>query len=805
MFRNYFKIAFRNLIRRKTYSLLNIAGLAIGIASCLLLFMVIRYELSYDKFQPNFNRIYHVVTEDKNSEGIDYTPGVPFPALDAFRTDFPQVKTGALFSLYGSQVTVLNNGKAVAEDKKFIEENGMCFCDPVFFEVFNFNWLAGNKEVLAQPNMVVLTQKMAEKYFGDWHTAIGQSVKLDNTITLKVAGILSNPPANTDFPLGLVASFITMKNNPSVYYYTTDWGSTTSSFQVFMLLPEKVSAASINAQLKKFSLKHYQKSDPSRYRLNYLHPIAENHFDTRFGNLGDHVTSKPTLITLSFIGVLIIIMACINFVNLSTALAIGRSKEVGVRKVLGSDRKQLIGQMMSETAFIVIVSALVAVLIAWLILPYLKHVVSLPEQLSLFSGINFLFLLIIITVVTILSGFYPSLILSGFQPVLALKSKLTTTTIGGISLRRGLVVLQFAMSQILVVATIVAVSQMNYIRTADLGFNKEAILVLKGNSDSASVARQKSFKEELLSIPGVKAVSFSTDVPSSENNWGTNFAYDHRPDEKFPLFLKFGDLDYVRTYGLQLVAGRGYFQSDTINEVLVNETLMNKMGVKNAQDMIGKEIRLGGQPWKQIVGVVKDFKTNSLRETVKPLLIAANSKFYSVTSIKLLTNNLSKAQKNIEKSWNKFYPEYAYSGSYMDESIAHFYQQEEQLAVLYKIFAGLALFISCLGLYGLVSFMAVQKTKEVGIRKVLGASVANIIYLFSKEFTILIAIAFFIAAPTAYYIMNNWLSNFAYRISIGVGVFALAIVLSILIAWITVGYKALKAAVANPVKSLRTE
>jgi ABC-type antimicrobial peptide transport system permease subunit len=309
----------------------------------------------------------------------------------------------------------------------------------------------------------------------------------------------------------------------------------------------------------------------------------------------------------------------------------------------------------------------------------------------------------------------------------------------------------------------------------------------------------------LLQVPGVQSVSFSSDVPSSENNWTTNFAYDHQPDEDYQLALKYGDADYIKTFGIQLIAGRPVKASDTMQEAMINETLVNKLGVKNANDVIGKTIRLGRGQWYPIVGVMKDFKTNSLREDIKPLLVSTSNDVYSRTAIKLRTAQLATTKDAIQKAWDQVYPDNAFDASFYDENIAKFYQQEKQLSLLYKIFAGLAIFISCLGLYGLVSFMAVQKTKEVGIRKVLGASLTSLLQLFSKEFTILIIISFFIAVPVAWYMMHSWLTNFVYRIPLHIGFFAVAIVGSVLIAWITVGYKAIRAALANPVKALRSE
>lgn len=805
MIRNYLKIAFRNLKRHKAFSFINVAGLSIGIAACLLLFTVVKYELSYDKFQPGYNNLYRVVTEDKAADAVFHTPGIPFPALEAIRIDIPEMKSGALMNSNGSQVTVLGaDENSPASDKKFIENSGFFFADPQFFQVFKYKWLTGSPEVLKEPNVTVLTQKTAAKYFGDWKNATGKFLKLDNTVTVKVAGILEDVPYNSDFPFSIVTSFETAKANPKTYFYTSDWGSTTSNFQIYTLLPENVPAAKINNQLLAFSKKYY--SDRSRIvRTNFLQPLSELHFDKRFESFGDHTTNKSTMWTLSLIGLFIIVMACINFINLSTAQAVGRSKEIGIRKVLGSFRRQLFGQVMGETAIIVIASVILAIILAVICLPFIKHVASIEESLGFLNPETILFLLVLIVLVTFFAGFYPAMILSGFKPVLALKNKITSTNIGGISLRRGLVVAQFTISQVLIIGTVVAVTQMRFVKNAELGFVKEAVLLFNSNTDSAAQARQKTFRNKLIQMPEVEAVSFSSDVPSSDNNWTTNFGYDHKPDETFGLYIKYADENYFKAYGLKFASGRGFSESDTTNEVVVNETLTKKLGLKDPSEAVGKEIRMSRQPWKMIVGVVKDFKNNSLKENIKPLIIAERREFYSVTGVKLRSQNINKTQAAVETAWNETFPEYAYTTSYMDENLAEFYKQDEQLTLLYKIFSGIALFISCLGLYGLVSFMAVQKTKEVGIRKVLGASSANIIYLFSKEFTILIVVAFVIAAPLAYFMMKSWLQDFVFRINLGIGFFIIAILVSVIIAWITVGYKAVKAAVANPVKSLRAE
>jgi putative ABC transport system permease protein len=807
---NKLRLIIRAATANKTHTVLNLSGLAISIAACLILFAVVRYELSYDKFQEEYDNIYRVVKQEKDGDGIDHGSGNPFPAQDALVTDFPKVTTGTLFASYGSQVTVLNaNEKNGSPEGKFIEETGFFFCDPQFFRIFkNYEWLTGSPAVLNEPNVTVLTKTMAARYFGDWKNAVGKMLKLNYavqrvsyTATVKVAGIIEDVPGNSDFPLRIVSSFETVKANTGQGGFR-NWGSSTSNFQLFMLLPENISAAGMNAQLAAFSKKHYP-DNLDLSTLNFLQPLRELHFDNRYDNFGDHITNRSTIRTLSLIGVFIIVMSCINFINLSTALAARRSKEIGIRKVLGSNRAQLFAQVMSETAFVVAIAVVLAGIIAELCLPFIKHISPVQENLSLFNSETVIFLGSSMLLVTLFSGLYPALILSGFQPVMALKNKVTSATIGGISLRRALVVTQFVISQVLIAGTIVAISQMHYVRNADLGFNKDAVYLIRANADSILRSQSDAFTQKLLQTPGVQSVSFSSEAPSSDNASSVSFAFDHKPDENFDIYRKFADDDYFTTYGLRLVAGRIYNKSDTVNEVIINETAMRKLGIKNPSDILGKEIRMGGAPWKTIVGVVKDFHSNSLRQEMRPIIIAQRKDRYAVFGIKLRSSDIARTQAAIESIWNAHFPAYAFTGSYMEETIAGFYRQENQLSLLYKVFAGIAVFISCLGLYGLVSFMAVQKKKETGIRKVLGASVKDIVFLFSKEFTILIIVAFVVAIPVSYYMMDNWLQDFAFRIRINAGMFLVVIVLSVIIAWITVGYISVKAALANPVKSLK--
>jgi putative ABC transport system permease protein len=692
MIKNYLKIAWRNIIRHKGYSAINVAGLGVGIAACLLIFVVIQYELSFDTFQPNYKNIYRIVTQTNHQDGIDYNPGVAAPAVDAFRLAFPQAKVAGLESSYGSQLTVPANSGNPGSDKKFIEDVGVMFIEPQYFDIFSSNWLAGQPSVLKDPDMVVIDKSSAAKYFGDWKNAMGKTLKMDNVLTLKVAGVIDDAPKNSDFPLKVLVSYITWKQHPKQYFYFNNWNMVSSNHQVFMLFPSSMPLSVINQQFKTFSDKQFNNKGVGK-KYQVVQPLSTLHFDTRFGNtLGDHITKTATLRTLSLIAILIIVMASINFVNLSTAQSVGRSKEVGIRKVLGSSRYQLVVQVIGETAIIVVIAVLLALVIAKITLPYLKNVASVPDTIALINTGTVLFLAGITLIVIVLSGLYPALIVSGFKPVLALKNKINAASVGGIPLRRTLVVAQFAISQLLIIGTLVAVNQMDFVNKADLGFNKDAVLIIPGYTDSISLRKMQSFKQRLLQNPAVQSASFTTDAPSSDNNRATNFYFNHsRKDPGFDLFLKIADADYFKTFGLRFVAGKGYDPSDTMRQAVVNQTLLAKLGIRRPEDAIGKTISLGGGSWASITGVVEDFKTNSLREAVKPTVIYPQKVFESEAAVKIRTKNLSKTVASIQKLWENTYPDYAYNGFFLDENIAHFYNQENQLALVYKVFALIAI------------------------------------------------------------------------------------------------------------------
>lgn len=813
MFRNYLKISWRNLVRNKSYTAINVIGLAVGIAVCMVIFIIIQYQTSFDGFHSKRDRIYRVLTEYHHAESanISYGKDLPFPMPLGLKTAFPQIEQVApTFASQNDQVLIVDhNGSA---EKKFKEQRGVFFAGPSFFKIFDFPLLAGSYASLNDPNNVLLTKEIAEKYFGDWKTAIGKTIKLQaggyifehGTDILKVSGILATVPANTDFQLKMVVAFGTGFTGDYLSK-STNWVETVSNFGCYILLPPNVSANNFNQQLRAYSRKV---ESPDNKDSHIIQSISAVHYDAEAGNYSSKTISHQLLNVLWLIAAFILLIACVNFINLSTAQAVNRAKEVGVRKVLGSSKSQLQVQFIVETFLIVASAVILAALITMLALPYINQLLELSLSFNIFNNpAIILFLLIVTIVVTAFAGFYPSLVLSRFNPVNALKSKLTSNA-KGISLRRGLVVFQFIIAQVLIIGTLIIVKQMNYFMDQPLGFDKDAVINVPFRIDTTLLNKLDYLKRQLLTVNGVQAVSLSTNTPIENGNdmWNT-VRFNHAVKEAyFQTIIKFADNEYVPTYKLPLVAGRNLQPSDTVGEFLVNESLIKNLGIKNPEDILNKDI----STWNDVlhgpvVGVLKDFNDRSFRNTLAPLLITTDKAMYNQIGVKLATKNISSTLESVKKVFEQTYPDFVYEYKFLDEKIAGFYKQETQLAALYKIFAAIAIFLSCLGLYGLASFIAVQRIKEVGIRKVLGATAGSIVYLFSKEFIILIAIAFAIATPIAWYYMHQWLQDYAYRISISWWLFATGGLAATIIALATISFQAIKAAKENPVKSLRSE
>ncbi len=803
MFRNYFKTASRSLMRNKNYTIINISGLAAGIAICLVIFVIIQFEMSFDDFHVQKDRIYRVLTEYHHSDAADifYGQGVPRPMPAGLKANFPQLEqVTTIYSLNDDQVLVLDeNGNAI---KKFKEQKGVFFLQPSFFKIFNFPWLSGNPATaLRDPNSAVVSKEIAEKYFGDWKSAVGKTIKLNNANVLKITGVLATIPPNTDFQLKIVVALGT--GFTASFSKSSDWGSTSADYGCYVMLRPGESATAFNKQLRAFSKKMEPVDDKDSH---IIQPLRDVHFDAATGNFSGKKISPQLIRALWMIAAFILLIACVNFINLSTAQAVNRAREIGVRKVLGSNKTQLQMQFIIETMLIVVLSVLIAIGIAWLVLPAINRIVDMPLSMNIIRQPSiFIFLFIITISVTLLAGFYPSLVLSGFNPINALKSKLSAKT-KGFSLRKGLVVFQFIIAQALIIGTLIIVRQMDYFTTRPIGFDKDAIVNVPFLNDSVNLSKLDYVKKRLTDINGVQNVSFNSNTPMEDDNdnW-TTFTFNHAAKQTdFYAIVKFADDQYLATYKLQLAAGRGLRPSDTVKEFLVDETLVAALGLKHPEDILNKDINMWGMT-APVVGVIKKFNARSFRRDLAPVLITSIKAGYDNTSIKLASKDMIGTMKSVQKVWDDVFPDFVFEYKFLDEKIESFYKQEKELSELYKIFAAIAIFLSCLGLYGLASFMAVQRIKEVGIRKVLGASAFNIIYLFSREFVILIGIAFVIASPIAWYFMHKWLQDYPYRIEMGWWVFIAGGLSSIIIAMATVSFQALKAAHANPVKTLRAE
>ncbi len=797
MLKNYFKIALRNLKRSKAYAFINILGLALGITCAILIFMLVRYHLSFDNFHANSDRIYRVVTEFHN-ENISLQSGVPSPLGKAFRNDFAFAEKTARIINYDNELISLPNSK---DNQKFEEENGVAFAEPEFFDIMNYPLIEGDKKtVLSEPNSAIVTEAIAQKYFGKTK-AIGQTIRVDNKINYRITGILKNLPVNSERKQEIYLSYSNLKDKNEWIAKDDSWMGIYSESKCYVLLKEGVAQATVEKALPSLSKKYYPPKDAAGWQFK-LQPLSDIHFNAELGGYME----KKNLLALSFIGIFLIITACVNFINLATAQALSRSKEIGVRKVLGSLRSQLFWQFISETAIITFLSVVIGLILSYLALPFVNELFKAQLAISPFSDISLiLFLGLLLAVVTFFSGSYPGLILAGFQPILALKGKISQKSAGGFTLRRGLVVTQFAISQILIIGTIVIANQMRFSTQSDLGFKKEAMIMVP--VPVKDLARMSTLRSRISQLPGVESSTFCFEAPAANSNNSTSVRYDARSEnEQFGINMKSADDQYLKTFGLQLVAGRNIMPSDTLREFVVNETLIKKLKLKSADEIIGKQLGINGNHDKAIVvGVVKDFFNYSFRDNIDPICIMSNYSSYRNYAVNINMANMKTTRTAIEKIWNETYPEYVFKSAFLDDKIAEFYALDNIMLQLIQIFAGIAIFIGCLGLYGLVSFMATQKTKEIGVRKVLGASVGNIVWMFGKEFVRLLFIAFVIAAPLAWWVMNGWLQNFKYREEIGAGIFLLAIGATLLIAALTVGYRSIAAALMNPVKSLRSE
>ncbi|SHF38800.1 ABC transporter permease [Pedobacter caeni] len=796
MFLLNLKIAWRNLWKNKGYTLINISGLSIGIAACLLIFIFINYQLSFDKGYKNADRIYRFVTNWSYTNYDDHSKGIPLPLIPAARNELAGLeKVAGIIKKWG--IIYVKDDKGL----DFIKANEpVYYTEPDFFEIFDIPWLSGKpQQALSAPNTAALSESTAIRFFGSTEKAIGKSFMLGSQKSLKVTAVFKDMPANSSFPLKIVISYATFNSKKFV-----NWDGVNSNMECYALLKKGMNIADLTEPLAKFNQKYYPESRTLGRQSNALQPLADIHFDGKYGSFADAGISKTEIYGLGIIGLFLILTACINFINLATAQSVNRSKEVGVRKVIGGKRKELVVQFLTETFVITAVAMLIACILTEIAVPGMRSLFKDPTPLSLFGEpVIFLFMGGMILLVSFLAGFYPAMIMSGFSPVLAIKNKVTVNA-SGLSLRKILVVLQFTITIVLIVGTLVIMSQMKYLREKPLGFNKDAIAMVEMPTDSLSQAKYNTFRERLMQIPGIEMISFCQTPPSSDNITSTDFSYNGQKNVDFELRNAKADENYFKLFDLKLIAGKAFIKSDTTNGCVVNETFLKKMNISNPQEVIGKMLKANGF-LMPVTGVVKDYNDLSLKESISPLVIYPQKGEYYQLAVKLDSKQLKSAMTKIAGLWNSTYPNYIYNANFLNDNINSYYQTEQLTGTLFKIASGVIIFISFIGLFGLISFIAAQRTREVAIRKVLGASTLELVKMLNGSFLIMVFLANLLAWPIAYLLVSHWLSAYAYRVDLSVWPFVFAFLISMTITLITVSVKSYRTAIANTIDALKYE
>jgi putative ABC transport system permease protein len=823
MLKNYLKIALRNLLRNKVYSFINILGLAIGVCACLVIFLLVSFELSFDNFHPDRERIYRITSGFKNPDGSPYyNAGLSAPMPFAVREEVTGLEKIAAFRIFYPKVTILNFTKNLrnAPQKHKKDNSEVIICEPEFFQIFQYEWLQGNpKTALKTPNEVVLTISEAESYFGKIapQLILGRQLYFNDSLITTVTGIVKDLPQNTDIKFKNFISFKSIASKSWRKEFQLDeWTNTNGDSQAFVKLSEGTSAESVNTQLVKFLKKHLDPKDEwSVGRSLTLQPLTDIHFNANFGDSFSRQVHLPTLYALMGIAIFLLLIAAINFINLATAQSITRVKEIGVRKVLGSSRKSLIFQFMCETFVITFTAVLLSILfvdpILWVFADFL------PKELSfnIFEPKIIGFLISITFITSVLSGLYPAWVISSYTPVASLKNQVSNGQTRTAFLRKALITFQFTASQVFILGTIIVATQSKFMLNKNMGFKKDAIVYFQTDWKDTESNKKQILINKLRQFPEIETVCLG-DPPAREGYSTTALKFfDGKKEITTTVHQKSVDEFYVKTFGLKIIAGRDLSPSDTLKEFLINEAYTKELGFKKPEQAVGKFINYyssDGKPMKfPIKGVLANFHFQSMHNEIKPLYMSAN-KYANSINVKIRSNgksseNFKSVLTKMEKAYSQVYPDndQVFQPIFFDETFANFYKKEQQFARILNTATGIAIFISCMGLFGLVAFTTQRRTKEIGIRKVLGASVTQIVQLLSKDFLRLVILGIVIASPIAYWAMNKWLQDFAYRVEISWWIFALAGVVAVVIALLTVSYQSIRAAMANPVKSLRTE
>ena len=793
MFKNYIKIAFRNLWKHKVFSILNILGLTVGMTAFFLIFLYVKFEMSYDSFHSKSNRIYRMVTDLKTPSEVVHPNGPSWAVPPNVADEFPEVEAA---------VRVQSNSILIKKgDIKFQEENTL-FADSQFFSVFDFKLIKGNRtKALTEPLSVVFSETAAKKYFGD-KDPIGQIIQVTgDKYNATVTGVMKDIPENSQIKGDVIVSMstLTRKFDANLDSQWANYG-----IRAYFLMKPGTDVLALQSKFPAFLERRNgtEMKELQMFPTLILEPMRNVYLyskrdGSKNGNIGN-------VYVFSIIAVFILLIACINFVNLTTARSAERAMEVGIRKVVGAGRLQLARQFIGESVLLCIISFVLSVGLSVLLLPLFNQLSGKVISEGIFHTPVYVLLLFGISLlIGVLAGFYPALVLSSFQPIKVLKGRFVTGS-RGVLLRKGLVVSQFAISIALIIGTIVVYSQMKYMRSQDLGFSKSQKLIIDTNGDPGKAA----FKQAISSLPNVLSTSTASSVPGGSNPGAYSQIENAKGEMQIAnLDLYFVDFDYIPQYKMKVVAGRAFsreFGTDTTQAMVLNETATKLFGYRTPQEAIGHKFDQWGRQGK-IIGVVKDFHFQSLQQSMKPLSMRIEPDRMDKITTEIAATNIPATISAIENQWKTYIPDRPFSYYFLDDSFDKQYRSQDRFGKLFFNFSILAIFISCLGLLGLASYSTLQRTKEIGIRKVMGASVTGIVNLLSKEFLKLVLISFVIAAPVAWYFMHDWLKDFAYRISISWWIFILSGILALLIAVVTISFQAIRAAMANPVRSLRTE
>lgn len=797
MIRNYIITAFRNIARNFSATAINIAGLVLGLTGAINVYLLTTYLMSYDTYHENADRIYRVVTQSTIPSGVENGAGVSIPMVETFKNEFTPAEEVAFISYQRSGLISLEND---GEERSFDEGAGIAFVSANLYRILDRQWLNGDPaSALNEPHAVVLSERNAKKYFNSTDV-VGKTLALDHDLNLKVTGVVEDFPGNTHFPFDLLVSYETIRKE---WEAADSWGSVSSENQIYLLLNANASSSQVDEKLMQIAAIANAHDLSGRKRAFYLQPLADLHFDPRFGNYLHMTVGWASIYTMIIVGAFLLITAIVNFVNLSTAIAVTRAKEVGVRKVIGGNRAQLAFQFIGETFIITLISMVVSLgLLELIIMMYINPFLNVQLLSNITSDFRLIgFLVGLLALVTLLAGVYPAVKLSGFKPVDAIKSKINSSELGGFSFRKGLVVFQFFITQLFIIGTITMYWQMDFMDQFDMGFEKNGIVVME--LKDADAQKISSLDALLRTNPNVTSVSFSASAPSSSSSSATSMK---RLSDATDYHFQYKAIDtaFLSLYRIELLAGTNLQPTDTFRTMLVNESLVRELGYSNPADAIGEAFEYDGRI-VQIQGVVADFHTASLKRKLPSLFLMYDRDRFHTAGVKVADGKWDEAMSSIADNWKQVHPEYSFNGQFLDQQVAAFYQGEKKVALMISIFSGVAIFIGCLGLYGLVLFMSKMKTKEIGVRKVMGANSMTIVNMFTKEFAKLVLLAFALSAPLAWFAMSKFLENYTHRIDLGWKVFATGLAVTFTIAFGTIAFRTIKSATVNPVNTLRAE